>query len=71
MSCLRLKSVDADIIKSAVSDAVKPFLDQLNAQNKQIEELTAYKATSDARFEKLADQPDPMTAGFVGMMNPV
>ena len=33
--------------------------------------MTAYKATSDARFEKLADLADPMTAGFVGMMNPV
>ena len=32
---LEAKSVDADVIKSAVSDAVKPFLDQLNAQNKQ------------------------------------
>jgi hypothetical protein len=63
--------VDADVIKSAVSEAVKPFLDQLNAQNKQIEDLTAYKAEADKRFEKLADLPDPTTAGFVGMMNPV
>jgi hypothetical protein len=63
--------IDADVIKSAVSDAVKPFLDQLNAQNSKLEELTAYKAEAETRFEKLADLADPSTAGFVGMMNPV
>jgi len=65
---LEAKSVDADIIKSAVSEAVKPFLDQLTAQNSKIDELTAYKAEAESRFEKLADQPDPTTAGFVGLM---
>jgi hypothetical protein len=68
---LEVKGVDADVIKSAVSDAVKPFLDQLNAQNSKIDELNAYKAEAESRFEKLADLADPSTAGFVGMMNPV
>jgi hypothetical protein len=63
--------VDADVIKSAIVDAFKPLLEQIQTQNKQIEELNAYKAQSDSRFEKLADLADPTTAGFVGMMNPV
>jgi uncharacterized protein YdiU (UPF0061 family) len=65
------KGVDADVIKSAVSEAVKPFLDQLAAQNSKIDELNAYKTEAESRFEKLADLADPSTAGFVGMMNPV
>jgi hypothetical protein len=65
------KSVDADVIKSAVTDAVTPLLEQLNAYGKQVEEFGIYKAETEARFEKLANIPDPSTSAFVGLMNPV
>jgi hypothetical protein len=57
--------VNADIIKSAVSEALLPLL-------AKVQELEAYKATSDERFEKLANLADPTTNAFTGMaINPV
>jgi hypothetical protein len=56
---------DADIIKSAVSEALSPLV-------AKIQELEAYQATSDQRFEALANIADPTTNAFTGMaMNPV
>lgn len=57
--------VNADVIKSAVSEALMPLLAKM-------QELEAYKATSDQRFEALANLADPTTNAFTGMaINPV
>jgi hypothetical protein len=58
-------SNDADVIKSAVSEALLPLITK-------VQELEAYKATSDERFEALANIADPTTNAFTGMaFNPV
>ncbi len=59
------KGTDPEVIKSAVSEALAPFL-------KQIQEFESYKATAEERFEKLANIADPSTNAFTGIaMNPV
>jgi hypothetical protein len=55
----------ADIMKAAVSEALSPLV-------AKIQELEAYKAQSDERFERLANLADPATDAFTGIaMNPV
>jgi hypothetical protein len=60
-----IKGMDPEVIKSAVSEALAPLL-------KQIQEFESYKATSEERFEKLANIADPSTNAFTGIaLNPV
>lgn len=56
---------DAEVLKSAVSEALAPLI-------AKVQELEAYKAESDERFEKLANIADPATDAFTGIaLNPV
>jgi hypothetical protein len=58
-------SNDAEVLKSAVTEALSPLIARM-------QELEAYKAQSDERFEKLADLADPTTNAFTGIaLNPV
>jgi hypothetical protein len=55
----------ADLVKSAVAEAVTPLLEKIQAQDTQLAET---KRVIDA----IADQPDPSTAAFSGLaFNPV
>jgi hypothetical protein len=59
------KGYDPELIKSAVSEAVAPFLAELNKAKEKIE-------SQQEIIEKMADQPDPSSAVFTGLaMNPV
>jgi hypothetical protein len=56
---------DAEVLKSAVSEALAPLI-------AKVQQLEAYKAQSDERFEKLANIADPTTDAFTGIaLNPV
>lgn len=58
-------SSDAEIMKSAVTEALTPLIARM-------QELEAFKAQSDERFEKLANIADPTTDAFTGIaLNPV
>jgi hypothetical protein len=58
-------SSDPEVLKSAVTEALTPLIARM-------QELEAYKAESDERFEKLADLADPTTNAFTGIaLNPV
>jgi hypothetical protein len=60
-----VKGFDPDVIKSAVSEAVAPFLAKLNAAEEKLGEQQKI-------IEKMADQPDPSSAVFTGLaLNPV
>lgn len=67
-----VKSLDPEIIKSAMAEAMAPLLEKLSAQDAALKAQEEQLAAQQAVVNKMADMPDPMSAAFTGLaLNPV
>jgi hypothetical protein len=55
-----IQELPADIIKTAIADAIAPLVDKIEKQDKTISE-------QEARWEAAANLPDPKTASWTGL----
>ncbi len=58
---------DADAIRKAVSDAVAPLVSKIAQQEELLTKAQADLATQAARWDAVANEPDPKTAAFSGL----
>lgn len=67
-----VKSLDPDVIKSAMTEAITPLLEKISAQDAALKAQGEQLAAQQAIVTKMADMPDPMSAAFTGLaVNPV
>jgi hypothetical protein len=61
----------ADLIKSAVAEAITPLMATITAQKQQLDDQQQAIDLHKQRFDQLADRPDPATEAFTGLgLNP-
>ena len=67
-----VKSLDPDVIKSAMAEVMAPLLEKISEQGAALKVQEEQLAAQQAVVNKMADMPDPMSAAFTGLaLNPV